>query len=800
MKILTSMLILLCGISCVHGQIISRREADSLIKSVKVTQTSEAYANQLLRLAEFNIFKPGDFKSDLDSATMYMHEASKLNATIKSLQVNGYLQLLAGFFNKEIGVNPYVHFKEAINNLKFTKDNFHLLLAELELSKSFSPNLDTTLIQKKALINSAERHLRQVEDPEQKLFGLDELKYNVSFTSINDLEWKSNILQKMQFMASKMSDPVALLTVQTAIVSLHIKQENYGLAIIELNNLLPEYRKNKFPRTWYLNYLLSNAFYFQGNYEKAIQNSLLGITDILTKEPGNVYMFYNNLSLIYIRLNRNDKARQWLEKVMDVSISFKKWDLMFKTTPLIVDCFIREKNPTGALNYVLDIERRHPTEISGEKKNLASALAKCYIALGRNDVAKGYILKMIKFSEIQIANGEIPTDNPTDVQTCRFYLTNGQFHTGEKYLTKSLKSWPANQEVGKLLFEYEIRFKLDSASRNYFAAMKQLQKTQKFKDSTFTAIKSRQIEELDISYETERKKRDIKILEGKQKLQEVKLLQIENTKNYIIAGSGMLLLLLAVIYNRYRLKQRSNRLLQQKQEEIKMINAGLEKAITHKDHLLTEKEWLLKEVHHRVKNNLHTVICLLESQAAYLENDALKAIENSQHRIYAMSLIHQKLYQSDDIKTIDMSLYLPEFIQYLNDSFGTQRNVHFHLQVEPILLGVSQAIPLALIVNEAVTNSIKYAFAPGFTGVISISMFQTNQEITLIIADNGRGIDPAIANMPLESLGLKLMNGLSEDINAHIKFENIKGTKITIIFNFDPLNAEQELQAISGDI
>jgi len=103
-------------------------------------------------------------------------------------------------------------------------------------------------------------------------------------------------------------------------------------------------------------------------------------------------------------------------------------------------------------------------------------------------------------------------------------------------------------------------------------------------------------------------------------------------------------------YRRYRQKQYSNRLLQAQQQEIGQINQNLQLIVTEKDSLLKEKDtlliekdWLLKEVHHRVKNNLHTVICLLESQEIYLENDALEAIEICQRRIYAMSLIHQKL-------------------------------------------------------------------------------------------------------------------------------------------------------------
>ena len=251
-------------------------------------------------------------------------------------------------------------------------------------------------------------------------------------------------------------------------------------------------------------------------------------------------------------------------------------------------------------------------------------------------------------------------------------------------------------------------------------------------------------------------------------------------------GAALLLLFLGLLYNRYRFKQRSNKQLESQQKEITQKNATLQ-------HLVEEKEWLLKEVHHRVKNNLHTVICLLESQAEYLENDALKAIENSQHRIYAMSLIHQKLYQSEDVKTIDMVTYLPEFIRYLDDSFGNNRRIHFELDIEPLQLGISQAIPIALIVNEAVTNSFKYAFPRKKEGHVTIRMRRMNDEIILTIADDGIGIDTSILDVPSGSLGLKLIKGLSEDINGTISFENNAGTKITIVFNVDPLHDNNNL-------
>ena len=249
----------------------------------------------------------------------------------------------------------------------------------------------------------------------------------------------------------------------------------------------------------------------------------------------------------------------------------------------------------------------------------------------------------------------------------------------------------------------------------------------------------------------------------------------------------MLLIITGLIYKQYRNKQKSNLAIMQSNEIITQKN----QVITHKnellEHLLTEKEWLLKEVHHRVKNNLHTVICLLESQAAFLENDALKAIEKSKHRIYAMSLIHQKLYQSEDIRTIDMKTFLPEFIQYLSDSFDASNRVRFQLDMEPLELSVAQAIPVALIINEAVTNSIKYAFPYNRKGEISIAIYQIEDQMKLEVADNGIGMNPNLKDTELNSLGLELMKGLSEEIRGHIEFENNMGTKISVTFKMDTL-------------
>jgi two-component sensor histidine kinase len=228
------------------------------------------------------------------------------------------------------------------------------------------------------------------------------------------------------------------------------------------------------------------------------------------------------------------------------------------------------------------------------------------------------------------------------------------------------------------------------------------------------------------------------------------------------------------------LKQQTNRELEIKQAEIGQQNVKLRRVID-------EKEWLLKEIHHRVKNNLQIVMSLLNSQSAYIDNKpALAAIHDSQHRVHAMSLIHQKLYASENVSCIDMALYIKELTAYLADSFDTGQRIRFTYSITPLEMDVSQAIPLGLILNEAITNSIKYAFPNGREGVINVTISNTlGNQYLLEISDDGIGIPPDSKNKKTGSLGMSLMAGLSEDLEGSFLIENNNGAVIQILFLHD---------------
>ncbi len=207
---------------------------------------------------------------------------------------------------------------------------------------------------------------------------------------------------------------------------------------------------------------------------------------------------------------------------------------------------------------------------------------------------------------------------------------------------------------------------------------------------------------------------------------------------------------------------------------------------------MTEKEWLVKEIHHRVKNNLGIVSSLLEIQTSYLKNkEALSAIKESQHRIHSMSIIHQKLYQSDTLSTVHMPEYIYELVEYLRESYAIRENIRFSLQIDNIELNHASAITLGLILNEAITNAIKYAFTNKEDGKISIALSHiSDSQILLSIADNGPGLPDDFESKIGASMGMELLQGLTDDLGGSLSIENKNGTNIKVIFGYKPIVAE----------
>ena len=199
---------------------------------------------------------------------------------------------------------------------------------------------------------------------------------------------------------------------------------------------------------------------------------------------------------------------------------------------------------------------------------------------------------------------------------------------------------------------------------------------------------------------------------------------------------------------------------------------------------LEEKEMLLKEIHHRVKNNLMIISSLLSLQSQYIKDKESQDIfKASQNRARSMALIHERLYQSTDLKRIDFGDYIrtlsTELFRTYAGDFGL---IDLKINVDDVFLDINTAIPLGLIVNELVTNSLKHAFPEGKSGQIKIDFHSKDDQYEFIVKDNGVGLPEDLDYQNTDSLGLKMVTMLTAQIDGELEQDRTEGITFKITF------------------
>jgi len=200
---------------------------------------------------------------------------------------------------------------------------------------------------------------------------------------------------------------------------------------------------------------------------------------------------------------------------------------------------------------------------------------------------------------------------------------------------------------------------------------------------------------------------------------------------------------------------------------------------------LREKEVLLKEIHHRVKNNLQVISSLLYLQSKNIEDkETLEIFQESQNRVRSMALVHERLYQSQDLARIDFAEYVRNLASYLFRSYDVNTNViQLKIKVDDVFLGVDTAIPCGLMINELVSNSLKHAFPDGKEGEIGIELCADDEgQFTLMVRDNGVGFPQDLDFQNTKSLGLQLVNTLAAQLEGTIELDRSGGTAFEMTF------------------
>jgi len=256
--------------------------------------------------------------------------------------------------------------------------------------------------------------------------------------------------------------------------------------------------------------------------------------------------------------------------------------------------------------------------------------------------------------------------------------------------------------------------------------------------------------------------------------QEKKLSQKQNQQIIFIIALFIIAVLLAWSYWNYKLKQKSNK-------QLAILNNDLENKNSLLDKKNQENEVLLKEIHHRVKNNLEMVSSLLTLQSEQIDDQNTKeAITEGKNRVNSIGIVHQKLYQGTNLGAVEMKDYLLSLSESILDSFGADERIDLKINMEKLELDIDTAIPLGLIINELLTNTIKYAFPNSEKGVIIINLEkQNNNTLHLEVSDNGVG---KLGIIQGTGFGEQLISLLTHQLNGTMKEKIKNGT--TTLFDF----------------
>ncbi len=328
-------------------------------------------------------------------------------------------------------------------------------------------------------------------------------------------------------------------------------------------------------------------------------------------------------------------------------------------------------------------------------------------------------------------------------------------------------------DISDLLKTYALT---EEKLNDFQSALLLYKQSAELKDSINNTINKEKINELKTQFEVLEKEKSISKLTIENKKKEINVANKEKQLAILLGSFLVATLLIFFFYYRYKSKQKLSTNLQVKNEELNANKQQLESAVK-------EKEILLKEVHHRVKNNLQLVLSLLNIQAREYNNEEVDLfLEKGEARIASMALIHQTLYSSDKISNVNIKDYIEKLLKSIFISFDIDKQkIKYTVDSEELNFDIQTAVPLGLIINELVCNALKHAFVNKNEGLLIVKLKHFNEQYQLIVSDNGIGLDNQTKKT--NSVGLELVSILSQQLNGSMETIVNNGTTFTLNFN-----------------
>lgn len=572
----------------------------------------------------------------------------------------------------------------------------------------------------------------------------------------------------------------------------HLEEEKFDLAIQELFEVISLDKKHKLPDLPMAYDLLSAVYQRKGELSKALNYALLSVKTSQANHEELLQTYLNRVGAAYEAMGKTRESIAWYSKTLYGEN--RKDPYRFITAYSMSSQMIKQGEAEKALSLLKNVWHETNNNSSGHEYFMYLGFGECYTALKQYALAKKYFDILLEDHVIRSFSNPFKTSIFFSVS--EYYFAQNKYELAAQFAEKAREN-QISMALPRQIRLNEILYKIALSTNRPSEAIVRLQTFHKLRDSMLSQENLNTIERLQIEFQASQKENENELLRKKSQLQSQELDRTQLVKNVTIAGLAFLTVVLILIYGRFRLKKRLHDTLVKKKAEIDLAYAVLETNVQQKNKLIEEKEGLIKEVHHRVKNNLQLTMSLLNSQSYYLEDlAAIAAIKESQHRLKSIALIHQKLYQSHNVTAINIHPYIVELVEYLKESITDEKRINFEMDILNLELDISKAVPLGLIINEAITNIFKYAFPNIKYGKIQISLKAYEPNLyELIIKDNGVGLPPDFDLEQSKTMGLVLMKGLSAQIDGIFHMEHKNGVHVSLIFanNIDTVHPLQNV-------
>lgn len=513
---------------------------------------------------------------------------------------------------------------------------------------------------------------------------------------------------------------------------------------------------------------IANAYYAAGSYELALRNHFEALKlRERYKAQKEISQSYNNIALVYRSRKDYANALRYNQLSLQIKKELKNKQGIINSSINIGSCYYYMGKYDSAVVYANDVIKLAfvPQDIHEGKANLATAL----IGLNRFDEAEKILIDL--FPQL---------DTEEEQASCiSCHQGFGAIALQRKKPDEAIDWFTKGAGYARKFNDREfvaIFYKLIAdgyvMKNDYSSAYRYNNLHKDLRDSLLNEENMRQINEMNALYEKGKQEQQIGDLTDKVSTTEEKAQKNLLQRNLFLLSTVFLLLLAGLAFYAYNIFKRKNALLAKNKVEI--------------ERSLKEKEVLMREIHHRVKNNLQVVTSLLNLQSHYISDEkAYSAVQAGRNRVQSMALIHQFLYRdASNLTSLKIKDYISELLTYIEDSNEKgETKILLQQQVDDVELDIDTVVPLGLIINELVTNAYKYAFVGKPGGVIRLSFtYQPDVHSYLLrVADDGIGLQPELTEKKSLSFGYRMIRAFTEKLEGKIDIDVQGGTVVSIL-------------------